>query len=413
MNLTTGKRSNFTSTKPKIDHEATKQRITPPNIVILAAITTIGTMAMHILVPVLPDIAEDFSTSGSSVQLTITIFLAGLAIGQLFYGAISDKYGRKPVLLVGMTIYCVGMALAIPAQSIEALLAARLLQGIGGCAGLVLGRAMVQDGSGDKAATGRLAILTMTLTASPAFAPLVGRFIGDQYGWRALFILLGVAGLVLSIWCYRYLPETNERRSANLNFRGMLANFRDLLCSRVFLGYAIGGASSTTSCFVFLGALPFLMVNYLGRPAGDSAYAYIAITGGVTFGSFLANRISSRINPRQGARLGSWITIAASVLLFAFAILDMHTIATMIGPFVLFAVGMGVAGPNSMGGALHSAPSKIGSASSLYGFIQMMTAAILTALPAMIGSQTPLTLSFILIIATSVGQVMLWRINIR
>ncbi len=278
---------------------------------------------------------------------------------------------------------------------------------------MVLGRAMVQDGSGDKAATGRLAILTMTLTASPAFAPLIGRFIGDQFGWRSLFILLGVAGLVLSIWCYRYLPETNQRRSANLNFRGMLANFRDLLTSRVFLGYAIGGASATTSCFVFLGALPFLMVNFLGRPAGDSAYAYIAITGGVTLGSFIANRLSSHINPRQGARLGSWITITASALLFLFAILDVHTISTMIGLFVLFTVGSGIAGPNSLGGALHSAPSKIGSASSLYGFIQMMSAAMLTALLPIVGSQTPLTLSIILLIATSVGQVMLWRINIR
>lgn len=139
--------------------------------VLLAVIAMLGTLGMHILVPALPGMASDFHTTPATMQLAITSYMIGLAAGQIFYGPVSDRFGRRPVLLAGLVLYIIGMALALPMMSIGFLLFARVLQALGACGAFVLGRAMVRDGATPESAAGRMAVLTMAMTISPAIAP--------------------------------------------------------------------------------------------------------------------------------------------------------------------------------------------------------------------------------------------------
>ena len=144
---------------------------------LLVAITMTGTVAMHIFVPALPDAAADLQASAFEAQLTITLYLCGLAGGQLVYGPISDRFGRRPVIIASLALYLVGFLLAIPAQSMGFLVFARVLQSLGGCGSLVIGRAMVRDISAGEDATRQLAVLTMAMSMTPALAPAVGGFV--------------------------------------------------------------------------------------------------------------------------------------------------------------------------------------------------------------------------------------------
>lgn len=382
-----------------------------PKIAVLTVITAVGTLGMHILIPALPDMARDFGTTGTAIQLTITVYMLGLACGQVFYGAISDKFGRKPVLIVGLLIYCIGMALAVPAQSVGALLAARFLQAIGACAGLVLGRAMVQDAVGTGNATGRLAVLTVGLTVTPAVAPIVGQVVTDTSGWRTIFVLLCGAGLVLTIWCMIFLKETNTRLIPKLDFAGMKSNFRFLLRSREFLGFAIGGTSVTVTGFVFVASMPFIITDQLDLPTAYMTWAYVLVTAAFTCGALVARFLSSQLPSVAAARLGSWATVGASGPLLILSLSTTYGYAAAIGPMLIFTFGAGFASPNAMGGAMRVAPWAIGSASSLFGAIQMAVGAALTALPNILGSQSLTTLATIMLATTLTGQAMLSRIR--
>ena len=153
-----------------------------------------GTMAMHMVIPALPAIAADLHESPGVIQMTVTLYLLGLAAGQLIYGPLSDRFGRRPVLLGGLALYLLASVVAATAAGTGALLTARVFQALGGCSGLVLGRAMMRDGSSSEKAAGSLAILHTAMSVGPALAPAIGGFVALWGGWRAPFALLAVVG---------------------------------------------------------------------------------------------------------------------------------------------------------------------------------------------------------------------------
>jgi MFS family permease len=163
---------------------------------LLAAVTATGTLAMHILIPVLPLAAADFSVSRRAIQQAITLYLFGIAGGQLLYGPASDRFGRRPTLIAALVLYIAAGAVAGWAATIGTLLIARVLQAVGGCGGLVLGRAIVRDSAGRGEATSRMALLTMVQSLAPGVGPAVGGFLGAWFGWRSIFVMLVALGLV-------------------------------------------------------------------------------------------------------------------------------------------------------------------------------------------------------------------------
>jgi DHA1 family bicyclomycin/chloramphenicol resistance-like MFS transporter len=337
---------------------------------LLVALTACGTLGMHIVIPALPATARAMGISIGTVQLTITLYLVGLAVGQLLYGPLSDRFGRRPVLLVAMTLFTLASAAAASAPNPTILIGARILQSIGGCAGLVLGRAAVRDGATQDKAAGQLALLTVTMSMVPAIAPAIGGYVTAFVSWRASYFLLVGIGAATLLATVLLLPETNygSSRRAPLSFgRG----YSRLLLSPVFLGFAVPGAFTTTAFYAFMAAAPFIFENHLHQGAQDVGLYYLILMVGVAVGGVLANRLSHRVTLRNGLRIANATAIlGASCFMLAEATGHL-TVFAVVGSVALFMVGAGMASPFALAGSVSANPQAIGAASGLYGFIQM------------------------------------------
>src|ERR1700722_6299223 len=175
--------------------------------VLLVAMTACGTLGMHVIIPALPSMAAALDMSISSAQLTITLYLIGLAIGQLAYGPISDQFGRRPVVLAGLALFTAAGLITVFSRTPALLISARILQSLGGCAGLVLGRAAVRDGAAADKAAAQLALLTLVMSMVPAIAPAIGGYITAYIDWRASYVLLAVFGGATLVACVLLMPE--------------------------------------------------------------------------------------------------------------------------------------------------------------------------------------------------------------
>jgi DHA1 family bicyclomycin/chloramphenicol resistance-like MFS transporter len=338
---------------------------------LLVALTACGTLGMHMIIPALPATAAALHVSSGTIQLTITLYLIGLAAGQLLYGPVSDRFGRRPVLLLGLLLYTVAGIAAAAAPNAAILIIARVFQSIGGCAGLVLGRAIVRDAAAPDRAAGQLGLLTLVMAAMPAVAPVIGGYATAYVSWRASFAVLAALGGATWLATVILLPETLGPRSPSRGKTSMLYAYARLLASRAFCGFAIGGACTTTSFYAFMSASPFIFVNRLHRPTQEVGLYYLVLMGGVALGGFSANRLAGVLRPRTALRIANGLAIAGAG---AFALADctnVLTVPSLVGPVGLFMVGAGMASPFAIAGAVSVNPQAIGAASGLYGFVQM------------------------------------------
>src|SRR4051812_39978971 len=207
-----------------------------PALWLLVLITFTGTLAMHMFVPALPIAAQDLGASIAAMQMTISLYILGLAFGQLIYGPLSDCFGRRPILMVGLVLYTAAGVAAALAPGIHALIAARLFQALGGCAGLVLGRAMVRDISAPEAAARQLAVMNLIVVIGPALAPLFGGLLASSLGWRSIFLMLVALGATNILCAWRLLPETGQP-SGMISVLSLGRDYKGLLGSRAFVGY--------------------------------------------------------------------------------------------------------------------------------------------------------------------------------
>lgn len=336
---------------------------------LLVAVTACGTLGMHIIIPALPATARALGMSVGSAQLTITLYLVGLAIGQLLYGPVSDRFGRRPVLLAGLALFTAASTVTALAPDPTVLILSRIVQSIGGCAGLVLGRAAVRDGATADKAAGQLALLTLVMAMVPAIAPAIGGFVTAWFNWRASYVLLAVFGGVTLLACFLLMPETLSRSGGG--GRSMATAYVRLLRSARFRGYAIGGACSTTAFYGFMSASPFIFERQLHQPAQRVGLYYLFLMGGVALGSLLANRLAGRLSVPGALRLANSLGIAGAALFVMADATDVLTVPTVVAPVSLFMVGAGMASPFALAGSVSVNPQMIGAASGMYGFIQM------------------------------------------
>lgn len=374
---------------------------------LLVALTACGTMGMHVIIPALPATARALNMSISTTQLTITLYLVGLAVGQLFYGPVSDRFGRRPVLLAGLTLFTVASVVTACAPNAGVLIGSRILQSIGGCAGLVLGRAAVRDSATPDKAAGQLALLTLVMSVVPALAPAVGGYLTAYIHWRASYVLLAVMGGLTLLVTLLILPETNRERIGGSSAGSLLAGYAILGRSRAFLGYAVGGACSTTSFYAFMSASPFIYENLLHRPTQEVGLYYIFLMGGVGAGSFLANRLSRVVGLRQGLRIANFVTIAGAVLFVLFDAFDVLSGPSVTGAVTLFMVGAGMASPFALAGSVSVNPRTIGAASGLYGFFQMGYGMLCTVAVEVWHPGAVYPVAVIMLVSVLAGQVMI------
>nr|WP_139267635.1 MULTISPECIES: multidrug effflux MFS transporter [unclassified Beijerinckia] len=372
---------------------------------LLAVITLSGTLAMHIFVPALPLAAQDLGASASAMQLTLSAYIVGLAIGQLTYGPISDRFGRRPVLAVGMVIYLVASLVAMLTPSVQALIVTRFFQALGGCSGLVLGRAIVRDSVSGNDAARRLSLMNLMVMAGPGLSPLVGSFLAAVTGWRSIFAALCVLGLVNLVLIWRLLPETKGNQGQDV--RTVLRSYRQLLKSRGFLGYTIGGGCATTPIYAFIGAAPFIFIDQIHRPAHEVGI-YLAINiVGAWFGSLTVSRLIGRVSSGRLMVIGNLLSCVSAFIFLAFAVAGSLGVLSTVLPMLLLSYGTGIASPMALSAALGINPSIAGSASGLYGFVQMSIGAVCAALGG-VGGNPALAVGIVLLAAGLLAQLSFW-----
>jgi DHA1 family bicyclomycin/chloramphenicol resistance-like MFS transporter len=373
---------------------------------LLTLITFSGTFAMHIFVPALPDAARSLGASIGEMQLTMSVYIFGLAVGQLAYGPLSDRFGRRPLLVGGLLLYTTAGLAASLVPDVHGLIVARLLQALGGCAGLVIGRAIVRDSALPQEAARRMATMNLMVVIGPGAAPLLGGVLATVLGWRSIFYaltLLGALNLIFALWL---LPETRAAHVAP-KASSLARNYGRLLTSPAFVGFAIGGGCATTSMYAFLSVSPFIFTHQLGRPDYEAGLYPAILVAGLWLGSVAATRLIPRLPIDKLAVWANVVSVAAA-LVFLGAVLSNHlTVLLAIGPMFVFGMGAGVASPAALTQAISVNPQVIGSASGLYGFSQMGVGAICTALVGL-GSDPALSAAIILATAGVIGQISFW-----
>jgi DHA1 family bicyclomycin/chloramphenicol resistance-like MFS transporter len=385
--------------------ERPRPRRAPP-LWFLALLTLSGTLAMHIFAPALPRAARDLGVGASVMGLTVSLYIVGLAFGQLIYGPLSDRFGRRPALMSGLALYTLAGLVAAAAPNVAILIVARLFQALGGCAGLALARAMVRDTAPLNAAARRLALLNLMVTLGPGLAPILGGAMIATTGWRSILILLCAIGACLFIMAWRLLPETASTLEG-VNAARLAADYRGLLRSSAFLGFAIGGGCATTSMYGFIAAAPFIFIEQLGRPPYEVGFSLAVAVVGVWLGSALASRLISRVALPRLLIAANLVSVAAAFALLAVVLVGPFTVAALVTSMFFFTLGAGLAAPLALSEAISVNPRVIGSASGLYGFTQMAIGALCAAL-AGLGSNPALAAAIVLVGAGVIAQVSFW-----
>ena len=341
---------------------------------LLALITFTGTVAMHMFVPALPAAAKDFHVSPGTVQLTLSAYISGLAIGQLFYGPLSDRFGRKTVLLCGVALFSLGSIGAGLADSIEMLIGARLLQALGGCSGLVLGKAIILDSARGPKATQRLALLSLIAMMGPGLAPLLGVVLVNLAGWRAIFVLLSMFGVSSILLIWRCLPETGPTYSQRL--QDVLYNYKLLFKSKTFWGFSLGGSLATTSLYAYIASAPFLFIRELETSDSEMAFFLSLNIFGAWLGNICVSRLTFRVAARRLLQYGIGISSMAILTLGIICLASIVSKFELVALMMIFTFGAGVVSPVAMSEALNVNPRVAGSASGIYGFLQMCVGAL-------------------------------------
>lgn len=384
---------------------------TPPPVWLLVAATMTGPLALNIFVPSMPGLPEAFDTVPATVQLTLSLYLVGVAVGQLLYGPLSDRFGRRPVLLGGLTVFVVASLACAVAPSIGALIAGRVAQALGGCAGMVIARAIVRDVWNREDATAVLAMVIAGMAVAPMVGPAVGGFMDVWVGWRSNFVLLVAFGLIVWIAGVMALPETNTRRTPMPGLPALLVAYRSLLAKPVFLGHALIAGFNTAAFFAFLAGAPYAMVERMGRPPSEYGLFFVLLALGYIGGNMTVSRVASRFSAESLALTGIICGLIGPVVVLAFLASGVMTPFVLFLPTILLCFGNGLAMPASMTAAISVDLSLAGTASGLLGFMQMGLGAVASTAVAAIHAGEPLVMvaGMILMNVLAVGALVLAR----
>ncbi len=376
----------------------------------LIAVSAIGPLALNMFMPSIPGLVTDLNTTAGMAQLTLTLYLIGTAVSQLVYGPLSDRFGRRPILLGGLVIFIFATIVCAYAPTIEILVAARLLQSFGGAAGMVLSRAIIRDLHEERAAASVIGYITMAWALAPMVAPVIGGYLDQYYSWRASFWLLTALGLFALALAALLLPETNQTTGAKSG-ESRLSAYQRLFTNKRFIGLVATLSFSTAVFFSFLGGAPFLTINYLGLTTLDYGTWYIIISLGYVAGNFIAGRMSQKLGTNTMIVGGMVISIAGATLAFVAAMSGQLNAALFFYPMAIIALGNGITLPNAMSATLSADPKAIGSAAGLAGFIQSMVGATAAQIVGIAQTTTPLIVIWFMFFGAILAGLSYWLIR--
>lgn len=373
-------------------------------LLMLVAMNGLAPVSLYILVPALPILAKTLGSDVSAVQLNVSLFMVGLAISQLVTGSLSDRFGRRPVLLGGFGLAVIATIICMFAETLPQLIAGRFLQALGSATGMVMSRAIIRDLYPRERVGGMISLVIAVMMIAQLLSPLIGGLLETSFDWRAIFYFMAATSVIITAGIAMGLPETRpERGSADQS--GFFKDVRALSKSRVFFGYVLCQMLASAIIFTFAGGGPYIVVNQMGRSTAEYG-VWFASSG---FAYLLGNLVSVRLSPRHGIDrmiwLGIALQIAGSVLNVIWGVTGLNqTPSWLFGTHMIVMFGNAFAMANASAGAISIRPQAAGTAAGAMGFLQMGFGSLCSQLGAFLGGQfaTPLPLNIaILIISAS------------
>jgi MFS transporter, DHA1 family, multidrug resistance protein len=371
-----------------------------PLVLALAALAALAPLSMHIFLPALPVIAVDFAVDSGTAQLVLSVALFTIALANLVYGPLSDRYGRRSVMFGGLLVFLVGSGIAALAPDINVLIGGRVLQGIGASAGMVVGRAVLRD-LYDRETAARLMAYTVTaLVVAPMVAPLIGGLLLDFSGWRTIFIFSGGLAVLVLLVAMPRVPETLLERLPGTGARGFFGAFWSLLRVPAFRGY-VGLCSFGMGMFMaFIGAAPYVTIDVLGRPPTEFGLYFMLVSLGFMGGTLTTARLTARVGLERMLIVGSSLGLLFGLVLIGMVAAGIWTTWSFFLPGAGMAFANGLVMPNAQSAAISVNPRLAGSASGITGFLQMGTGALFAQAAGSLQDGTPWPMAVLMLVAS-------------
>jgi MFS transporter, DHA1 family, multidrug resistance protein len=361
--------------------------------------SSLGMVASTIYVPSIPAIAGALGTSIARVQLTFVGYLLAFAASMLLLGPLSDRHGRRRTIIWGLALSVLSSLVCAISPTIEFLIGARIVQGVGACAGLVVGRAITRELWGREAAAQAIAGRAVAATLMQAFAPVLGGYLQARFGWRANFAVIALLAGAAMVLVIRYVPAGRTQSLSPLGASSLLAGYRTVLQTRRFLSYAVTAAGSHAGFHIFAAGAPAVLIVGFGVKPEDYGFYASLPPMGFLVGSFLSNRLTRRLGVDGLIAIGCLMLVPAGSLMVTLALLNVASPVAVIGPMILICCGSGLITPNATAGSLGVNPGIVGTASGLGSFMQMTGAAGAIAALSLGPSGNPLVLAGVIALA--------------
>ena len=377
--------------------------------VLLALITMVGPLGIDTYLPSFHAIGAEFGVPQLVVQQTLSLYIGGMAVMMLFYGTLSDSFGRRRVMLVSLVAFVLTSVAAVLAPSAGALVLIRALQGLSAGAGLVIARAMVTDRYQGSDAQRMMALILMVFGVAPAIAPIIGGWLQATWGWRSVFVFLAVFGALLMAASLRVLPETlplNERQP--FRFGVIVRNYGRALSSGRFMLMCLAFGLVFCGLPLYVGSAAAYVMDILHQPETAFGWLFLPLVGGLVLGSALASRLSHRIQPPRMVRIGFAIMVVAVGWSVAYTSLFTAAVPWAVMPFALYTFGLSMASPGMTVMAMEEFPQLRGLAASMQGFVQMLTFALVTGVVAPLLYSSALNLALGHAVGVAAGMAVWW-----
>ncbi len=341
-------------------------------LLLLMAMTSIGPTSLNTLVPAIPRLSTVLGSNVATLQLAISLYLLALAFAQLVMGPLSDRFGRRPVLLAGMAAVTLSSLAAVAVANVEALIVARIVQAAGASTGIVVGRAIIRDLFGRDSAASVIGLVATVMVVVPTFGPLIGGVLDTAFGWEAIFLFTATVSFAVLIWIYFTLPETRGLNAASAEQAGFWRDLAALSGDRGFWRYVLAAALGSAPFFVFLGGGPHVVVTLMDRTPAEYGVWFAMSSIGYMCGNF----VSSRLAVKHGIVRLIWWGICFELAAVALA-MGLALFAHGLGPAIVFVpqmicnFGNGLLLPGAIAGAVSIRPQAAGTAAGIAGCTQM------------------------------------------
>ena len=380
-------------------------------VLILGALSAFGPLAIDFYLPAFPAMAQAFATDEKHVQATLAAYFLGLSIGQLAYGPVADRFGRRKPLMFGVTLFTLASLACAYAPNLDTLVLARFVQALGGCAGMVLSRAIVSDKCDPVASAKVFSQLMLVMGLAPILAPMLGGVLVNVAGWQSIFLALSLfsAGCLLAVSLG--LPESLPEHIPRQPLSGALRQYLRLLADRVFVGHALTGGIAIAGMFAYIAGSPFVFIKLYGVPAEHYGWLF----GTNAAGFILVAQVNARLLAKRGPAFllarAVWLYLAAGLVLLAVAAMRPTQLWPLLVPLFVCISSLGCIIPNASACAMSGQGARAGSASALMGCLQFSVAAGAAALVGLLhdGSAVPMALVISLCGALVVSVALLTR----